>query len=442
MSQNNFSSPYRYYVLGLLFVGYVFNFVDRQVMTILIEPIKNEFGATDTQMGFLSGFAFAVFYAALGVPVARLADKWSRRNVLAISMTVWSAITAMCGLAANFWQMALLRIGVGVGEAGGTPPSQSLLSDYFPREKRSLALGIYSAAPHVGMLVGLFGGAMIAEAYGWRTVFIVFGLPGILLAPLLYFTVKEPARPVQEAAVEGDSLWATVKSLYNMPAFTYISLAIGVTAVSAFGLGAWSPSFLIRVHGISIVDTGLYLGLVGAICGGVGAVLGGYICDRMAAKNPVWQLRLPAIGILLSLPFLAGFILWPEQDTVLLMGKNVPVAVFFMIFSTVLAGFWVGPTYAAAQNLVPPNCRAQASALLLLAFNLLGMGFGPFLVGMLSDSLVDSYGEQSIRYALFWSLITVVAGAFLFWRGSHHYSRAIKGQTDTEEEAVPAGSTS
>ncbi|AMO54449.1 spinster family MFS transporter [Endozoicomonas montiporae] len=441
MSQNSYSNPYRYYVLAVLFIAYVFNFVDRQVMTILIEPIKNEFGASDTQMGLLSGFAFAIFYASLGVPVARLADKWSRRNVLTISITLWSAITALCGMAANFWQMALLRIGVGVGKAGGTPPSQSLLSDYFPQEKRSLALGIYSAAPHVGVLVGLFGGAMIADAYGWRVVFVVFGLPGLLLAPILYFTVREPVRDIKPQPDAKDSLWGTVKQLYKMPTFSYISLAIGVTAISAFGLGAWAPSFLIRIHGISIVEAGLYLGLVGAFCGGIGAVLGGYICDRMAARNPVWQLRFPAISILLSLPFLMGFILWPETDTVAILGKNVPVAILFMMCSTLLAGFWVGPTYAAAQNLTPPECRAQASALLLLAFNLLGMGFGPFLIGVLSDAFVDTYGAESIRYALAWSLVTVVLGAFFFWKGSGHYRQAMEGREQEEDYPAELGNS-
>ncbi|MBT4518642.1 MAG: MFS transporter, partial [Halieaceae bacterium] len=223
----HFSAQYRNYVLALLTLGYLFNFVDRQVMTILLEPIKNEFGVTDTHMGFLSGLAFALFYATLGVPVARLADNWSRRNVLAISMTIWSAVTALCGMAGNFWQLAALRIGVGVGEAGGVPPSQSLLADYFPPEKRSLALGVLAAAPNVGILVGLFGGAIIAEAYGWRAVFVVFGAPGVLLAILLFFTVKEPPKIPRPTVTGKDSLWRTVRKIYAIPAFPYISIAVG-----------------------------------------------------------------------------------------------------------------------------------------------------------------------------------------------------------------------
>jgi MFS family permease len=426
MPHSSFSNSYRYFVLSLLTLGYVFNFVDRQVMAILIEPIKEEFGATDTQMGLLSGFAFALFYATLGVPVARLADKWSRRNVLAISMTIWSAVSAMCGVAANFVQLALLRIGVGIGEAGGTPPSQSLISDYFPPSRRSFALGIYSAAPNLGILVGLFGGAILADMYGWRVVFIAFGLPGLILAPILYFTVKEPARVEKAPETGTDSLWSTVKGICAIPAFPYIAIAVGFTAISGYGLGNWSPSFLIRVHGLSIVDAGLYLGLVGAVCGGMGAVLGGLLCDKMTAKNPVWQLRLPAIGILISFPLQIAFLMWPAADTVAIGSKDVPVAIFIMAISSIFAGFWVGPTYAAVQNLVPPYWRAQASALLLLAFNLLGMGFGPLLVGMLSDALSGTYGDESIRYALVWSLVTALVGAFLYWKGSRHYAEAMR----------------
>lgn len=427
MRQQEASNAYSYYVLALLTLGYIFNFVDRQVMTILVEPIKQEFGATDTQMGFLSGFAFAVFYATLGVPVARLADKWSRRNVLAISMTVWSAVTALCGLAGNFWQLAVLRIGVGVGEAGGTPPSQSLISDYFPIHKRSLALGIYSAAPNIGILVGLFGGAVIAEAYGWRTVFIAFGLPGLVLAPLLFLTVREPKRaaPVESLNAEKDSLWETVKAICAIRAFPYIAVAVGFTAISGYGMGTWLPSFLIRVHDQSIVDAGLYLGLIGAVFGGLGAVFGGLFCDRLAARDSRWQLRLPALGILIALPLQCAFLLWPEDQTVAMLGRDIPVPIFLMSVASLFAGFWVGPTYAAVQNLVPVRWRAQASALLLLGFNLIGMGCGPLLVGVLSDGLQGSYGDHAIRYALLISLFTALVGAALYWRGSTFYGQAM-----------------
>ena len=239
-----YSNRYRYYVLALLTLGYVFNFVDRQVMTILIEPIKAEFGATDTQMGFLSGLAFALFYATLGIPVARLADRWSRRNVLTISMTTWSAVTALCATATGFWHLLLLRIGVGVGEAGGTPPSQSLLADYFPPEKRAFAQGILATAPNIGILVGLFGGAVIAEAYGWRTVFLVFGIPGVLLAALIQLTVKEPPKLKAASEVVDQGLFSALKHIVRLPSFLHIMVGVGFTGIAGYGLGVWSPEFL------------------------------------------------------------------------------------------------------------------------------------------------------------------------------------------------------
>ena len=252
-----FTPAYRWYALCVLTLGYIFNFIDRQVMTILLEPIKAEFGATDTEMGLLTGLAFALFYATLGVPMARLADRWSRRNVLSISMAVWSGMTALCATATSFGQLALYRIGVGVGEAGGTPPSQSLLADYFPPQQRSLAQGVLASGTNIAVLVGLFGGALLADAYGWRNVFWIFGLPGIALAVLIRLTVREPQRELEQLA-EDSSLWAAVRQISALPAFPAIALGVGMTAVAGYGLGVWSPSFMIRVHGLTLVQAGLF----------------------------------------------------------------------------------------------------------------------------------------------------------------------------------------
>ena len=257
-------------MLCVLTLGYIFNFIDRQVMTVLLEPIKAEFGATDTLMGLLTGLAFALFYATLGVPMARLADRWSRRNVLAISMAVWSGMTALCATATSFGQLALYRIGVGVGEAGGTPPSQSLLADIFPPAQRSLAQGVLASGTNIAVLVGLFGGALLADAYGWRNVFWIFGVPGVALAVLIRLTVREPVRETRVVEEDG-SLWSAIQRISALPGFPAIALAVGMTAVSGYGLGVWSPSFMIRVHGLSLVDAGLYLGLIG-VFGGLGDV--------------------------------------------------------------------------------------------------------------------------------------------------------------------------
>ena len=418
-----FTRGYRWYALFILTLGYIFNFVDRQVMTILLEPIKAEFGATDTQMGLLTGLAFALFYATLGVPMARLADRWSRRNVLALSMTVWSAMTALCATATSFGQLALYRIAVGVGEAGGTPPSQSLLADYFPPEQRSLAQGVLASGTNIGVLVGLFGGALLAEAFGWRSVFWIFGIPGVLLAVLIRTTIREPHRePILE--VEDDSLWEAIRRIAALPAFPAIALGVGMTAVSGYGLGVWSPSFMIRVHGLTLLDAGLYLGLIGVFGGILGTLLSAVLVDRFAQQDARWQLRLPMIGVVISIPTQALFLLWPAEQVWMLGDKVFPVALVFMFFSAIFASFWIAPSYAAVQNLVPAHWRTQAAALLLFILNLLGMGLGPLAVGWLSDVYAD-LGVQSIRYALLSSLAFCALGAVAFARASTPYASAV-----------------
>jgi MFS family permease len=422
-----YTNRYRYYVLALLTLGYVFNFVDRQVMTILIEPIKMEFGASDTQMGLLSGLAFALFYATLGIPVARLADRWSRRNVLAISMTTWSAVTALCATATGFWHLLLLRIGVGIGEAGGTPPSQSLLADYFPPEKRAFAQGILATAPNIGILVGLFGGALIAEAYGWRSVFLVFGIPGVLLAILIQLTIKEPLKVTASASEEGVGLFATLDNIFRLPSFAHIMVGVGFTGIAGYGLGVWSPSFLVRVHNMSLVDAGLYLGLIGVFGGGLGTISSGLLVDRLARRDKRWQLWLPAIGIFLALPTQLAFLLWPAEHRLVMGDVDVPFALVFMGLSAVFASFWIAPSYAAVQNLVPQYWRTQASALMLLAINLLGMGLGPLLVGMLSD-LLSQFGDSSVRFGLSIGVSLSLVGGVAYLRGSALYARAIENK--------------
>ena len=428
-----YSRTYRYFVLGVLLVAYVFAFIDRQLMTILLEPIKAEFGASDTAMGFLSGFAFAVFFGTLGVPVARLADKWSRRNVLAISMVIWSATTALCGLAANFWQLALMRVGVGIGEAGGTPPSHSLIASYFPVNERSTAMGIFGTGSQIGILIGMFGGALIAAEMGWRWAFIIFGVPGVAIGLLVAVLVREPARP---PAPKPARMRADLRRLWRMPSFSGIAYATSLTALAGYGMGTWFPSFLIRVHGLSLTEAGLVLGVVGTTGALIGAVSGGLLCDRLAAKDKRWQLRLPAVGAGLSVIFLGMFLVYPEGHNAHFGDFRVPVAAAFQFFGAIASAFWIGPTYAAVQTLTPAHLRSQASALLLLLLNLIGLGLGPVLVGMLSDGLTNIYGAQAIRYAMLISLVTVVIGSYLFWRAGDLYRHAIE-QQDTHEGATP-----
>ena len=412
-----YSPRYRNYVLFVLFLTYVLNFVDRQLMTILLEPIKNEFGASDTAMGFLTGFAFALFYATLGIPVARLADRWSRRNVIAISITVWSGMTALCGAASTFTQLALFRVGVGVGEAGGTPPSHSLIASYFPPEQRSTALSIHSTGTQFGILVGMLGGAVIAESLGWRWAFVVFGVPGVLVGLLLAFTVKEPPRvPASDGNMREDLM-----TLLRIPSFPLIAAAGAFTALAGYGLGAWSPSFLIRIHGLTLVEAGILLGGIGTLGGLIGAIAGGVMCDRLVRRDRRWQLWLPALGALGSAPMMLAFILWPESHFWEIAGMKVPVAAVFMLFGGIVSSLWIGPTYAAIQSVAPDSLRTQASALFLFAFNLVGLGLGPLVVGIASDLLQESYGVYGLRYALAVSMSGVLFGSLLFWRASRRY---------------------
>ena len=425
---DSYSPAYRYFVLSVLVLSYVLSFIDRQLMTILLEPIKAEFGASDTAMGFLTGFAFAIFYAVLGIPVARLADRWSRRNVLAVSMVIWSAMTAACGMAGSFWQMAVLRVGVGVGEAGGTPPSHSLISSYFPARERSTAMGIYGSGSQIGVLLGMFGGAVIAETMGWRWAFFIFGLPGVLIGLLVFVVVREP--PKAPAPVS-TSMMSDVMSLWQTPAFAIISFATAFTALAGYGMGTWFPSFLIRIHGLTLTEAGLTLGIVGTLGALIGAVSGGILCDRLTKIDSRWQLRVPSIGAGLSVVFLGLFLIWPESQQWRLGEYRVPVAVVFLFFGGIVSSFWIGPTYAAIQTLTPSHLRSQASALLLLLLNLIGMGLGPLVVGALSDLLAPELGAQSIRYAMLISLVTVLIGSTLYWMGGNQYRNAVdKGDTN------------
>ncbi len=416
------SKRYPYVVLAVLLLVHIFNFIDRQVLTILLEPIKNEFGVSDTAMGFLSGFAFAVLYATLGVPVARLADSWSRRNVLAIGALVWSGMTTLCGMASSFWQLAIFRLGVGVGESGGTPPSHALIAAYFPVQKRSSAMAIYASGSQFGVLIGMFGGALIADAYGWRTVFFAFGIPGMLLGLVVMLLIREPE---ERAAPSGESLLSDLSSLWRIPSFVGLATAAGLTALAGYGMGTWFPSFLIRVHGVSLVEAGLILGLIGTFGALLGGISGGMICDRLAARDPRWQLRFPALGAAGSVVFLGLFLAWPESQFWMVGEFHMPVAAVFLFLGSVASALWVGPTYAAVQALTPDYLRAQGSAVLLLLLNLIGMGLGPMMVGALSDGFAGELGAQSIRAAMLASLVTIVAGAWVYWRASSAYGEAI-----------------
>lgn len=399
--------PYAYYVLGVLFVVYIFNFIDRQILAILLQPIKEDLKISDTALGFLTGFAFALFYTFAGLPLARVADRWVRRSLIAISLATWSIMTAVSGLARGFTDLALARIGVGIGEAGATPPAHSLIADYFPPEKRATAFAIYASGIYVGVGIGFLVGGWINDHYGWRTAFFVVGLPGILMALIVRFTVREPPRGLSEAhTVTGRQY--TIKEVWqffgSVPAGRNVSLAGAFHAFVGYGLGAWIPAFFVRLHGMTPGTLGQWLSWITALGGLIGAFAGGWIADRWARKNPRARPYIGMIGALLSI--IPLFITLLVTDTQL--------ALLFLLPYNILTTLWLGPTVAIIQEIVPPAMRSMASAVFLFIVTIIGLGAGPQVVGILND-LIGT--RDSIRYSLLSvAVIMNIVSAWYFWQ--------------------------
>lgn len=406
-----FSRGYKQYVLGVLMVVYTINVLDRQILAILVEPVKRDLGLSDTHMGFLSGIAFAIFYATLGIPIARIADTTSRKGVMVISLAAWSAMTAVCGLAQNFWHMLAARIGVAVGEAGGTPPSHSLLADYFREHERATALGIFSVGAPLGMLAGLFLGGWFNEWFGWRVTFMLIGLPGVLVALIVWCTVREtrriaPSRGV--AAAAHPPVAEVFKFLWMQRSFRYMALAAAVQMFVGYGLMQWYPAFFMRSHGLTTGQVGTYLGLMSGLAGALGTLLGGYMADRFAKRDRRWLLWVPMLAMVIAAPFYLSVFLVP----------GAVLAIIFMIIPTFMVNSVFGPVFSTTQGLVPPHMRATAAAVLLFIINIIGLGLGPQVVGILSDILNPAFGHESLRYALVIISLFTVPGAVLYWFAS------------------------
>ncbi len=371
---------------------YTSNFLDRQIFTLLMEPIKLEFGLSDTQLGFLSGIAFAMFYATLGIPIARLADRANRVNIISLCAIIWSFMTLASGLVMNFVQLALVRVGVGIGEAGCTPPAHSLIADYFEKGERAKALSIYSMGIPLGILVGYVSGGWIAEFFGWRAAFFVFGVPGIILALLVKFTIREPERKGHAVSTRENTpnMITTLKTLWGQATFRNLLLSHTLIVIVSTGIGQWLAVFFTRYHDLTGGALGTWLALVSGGAGALGLYLGGHVVHKYFSTSERRQILLIT---------LIGFIGIP-LNFVIYLTDNMHLALGVLFINSILYFFTFGPFYALVQSLAPIRMRATAIAIVLFMANLIGLGLGPQFVGLFSDLLVPYVGDESLRYAI------------------------------------------
>lgn len=404
---------YRYLVLGILTIVYVTNFVDRQVINVLAQYIIEDLNISDGQFGMLSGLAFAAIYTTLGIPIARLADIANRRNIVAIAVAVWSVMTALCGLAQNFAQLFMARFGVGVGEAGGSPPSHSIVSDIFPAEQRATALSIYSLGVYGGILVGTVGGAYLVQYFDWRTAFIVVGLPGVLLALVVRFAIQEPPRGMAENRRDTmpPGFFNVMRFLWERKSFRHLSFACALHAFVTYGMGNFMPLFLGRVHDMPILDVGWYYGMIAGVGGLAGTLFGGWMSDWLNKKtgDMTWYVWIPFVSTIIAIPLaLNTFLIMPDGY----------IAVYSYFLPVFFGGWYLAPCLASTHFLVGLRMRAMASAVLLFMLNLIGLGLGPMMTGFVSDLLTPNFGDDGLRYAM---SITVLVN---IWCAVHYYLSA------------------
>ncbi len=405
--------------LAMLAIVYAFNFIDRQILVILQEMIKEDMGLSDTQLGLLSGFSFALIYVTAGIPIAYWADRGVRKNIIALSLAVWSAMTALSGLAQNFTQLLMARVGVGLGEAGGSPPAHSIISDYFPPEKRGTAMSIYSSGLYLGILLGYVIGGMVADAVGWRTTFMLLGIPGVLFALLLAVVVKEPPRGQWEDPrinAYKPTLKDTVNVLLSSRTFCLLALATAVGNFGGYGTGNFAASLYLRIHGLSLTEVGLLLAVAGGLSGMIGTFLGGYLADRFGARDKRWYLWVPMWGALLSLP----------ASLVYFLTDNTMLAICGQFLATLSFSTFLGPCLAISHTLVHPAMRAFTSAVLFFVLNLIGLGLGPLTTGLISDALSAEYGVDSLRYAMVIVSLIGSTSALLFYAASRYLPDELK----------------
>lgn len=419
------------FVLGMLFIVIMLNFIDRQVISILAEPIKQEMGLSDKQLGLMTGLSFALFYTTLAIPVAVLADRWNRSRIIAIAIAIWSLMTMLCGAAQNFLQLFLARVGVGIGESACSPASHSLISDYFPPERRASAMGIYGSAVPIGAFIAYAGGGWILETFGWRVAFFAAGFPGLLVGLIVWWTIKEPRGAVRlrDALVRRDdqlTLKEAIVELWSQPTYWHLVAAGVLIQFVAYGIAAFYGSLFVRVFGIGYGELGLKLGIMVAIAGVSGAWLGGKIGDRLDGESRAKSLQLVAVIFLLAIPC-----------TFLAVGaSNVNIAMALLGVTTFASTFYYGPNFSLLQKLASDRTRAMAVAIYLLFSGLIGLGLGPVFVGFVSDYISGgdpALEADGIRGGVAYISLFNIWTAFHFWKAERLVSqRGIQPHTASQ----------
>lgn len=398
---------YSWFVLAMLCLVYVFNFLDRQLLSILTEPIKADLNLSDAQIGWLGGLAFAACYTVIGIPVGWLADRTNRVRILALGCFLWSICTFASGRATSYPMLLAARAGVGVGEAGGAPPSYSIISDYFPPYRRGMALALFSLGVPFGQAVGIAFGAKVAELYDWRLAFIILGIAGAILSVIVVFVVREPKRgrmdvkintrtqealPVAIEAEERASFVRTMRDFFGRPVLLFAALSCGAAAFVSYAILNWTTPFLMRDKGMTLGEIAIYYSIFTAVFTGLGTWMAGDLVDRLAKRSKVWYALVPAIAFGVAIPFYVGFVLAPTWK----------IALMFLAVPAFCNIFYLAPALAVVQNHVKPNQRTMSGAMLLFVLNMVGLGFGPTFVGTMSTAFVPQYGVESLQMALLW----------------------------------------
>lgn len=403
----------RRYAMVLLYLIYTFNFVDRQILAILLPAIKSEFLVSDAFLGFLTGTVFALFYVTLGIPIGQYADKANRRNLIAAALAIWSAMTALCGLAANVWQLLLARTGVGIGEAGCSPPAHSMIADYYPPEQRSAAMGFYTLGISTGIMLAYLAGGWVVENIGWRQAFFIVGVPGLLLAVIVRFTLHEPSRGGSEDRVDSGvrpGLMDVVRFLLARRSFIHLALAAGLSSFVGYAVISFMPSFMLRSFGWGMSTLGVWLGLILGIAGGISFYFGGYIADRLGKGGARRSLMFIVMAVLLAAVFSAAMFL----------SSSGVLSLTLFVLPTLTMNVYLAPSLALTQSLVSLRMRAVASALVLLVINVVGLALGPWVTGILSDGLQARFDNESMRYSLL-----IVSSFILPWAAWHYYRASV-----------------